>query len=338
MSQTCEPVGFAWGRYSRPLARLYELVSTQPLSRAVTGVPLSMAPLVQLLWRAERTQPHCAWAAEPSPAPALAEGQKRVVLGFSGGKDSLAAALKLQAWGYVPVPLFVQGINRSYPQELEHAQALCRHFGWKLMVARVKLRGETPYKENPVKNQLLLALQLDLGLKLGTNLVAQGNLIQDRAADLNFTAGFSDAWEMFDAFQRSVPVAKVFHSLLNNESDSFITLSRAPEAFALLSSCMMPVRYKAQLTRRNEAKFKLQLLPGRCGSCYKCADEYLHMVALQLTEPNRPFMLHCLELARKAWPTIYGGECKLSNDALLAHFVDETLVDLSSLRRLMASA
>jgi 7-cyano-7-deazaguanine synthase in queuosine biosynthesis len=310
------------------MARLFELTSGLPLPGAVTGLPRSAVPLIALLWRNQ--EPVTVYGEEIQCIDA--PNSNKVVVGFSGGKDSLAVCLMLQRMGYEPCPVYVRGINKSYPHEERHAVKLCGLFGWKLRIVSVRLSGKTTHRENPVKNQLILGIQLDLALKLGTANIAQGNLVEDRVGDMNYTAGYSDGFEMFEAFRKfavqSVPNFQLFHSLLKNETSSFVEIAQHPGALELVSSCMMPVRYKGKLHKDNELKYGVVLPPGRCGSCYKCADEYLHSMALNVEPIHHGFFMHCIDIIRRAWPTIYGKECTLSNKELIRHFVDETQVDL----------
>lgn len=327
--------GFKPGVFTTIFGHLYEQVSAPPHPAVYSNsiYPAALEPIVRTMMRG---QPYT-FISGFGPPPAATYDDEHVMVGFSGGKDSTAVALMLAEMGFKPILMFVSGFNRSYPQELDAAVGIAKKTGFPLRIIRARLSGSSPYPDNPVKNQLILAMMVDYGLRTGIRNYAQGNLHEDKVANTNFETGFSDAIEMYDAaeqlFSQYVPGFRLHSRMIANETVSLEYMTRYPEIRPYISSCLLPLRYKPNVRRANERKFG-PLLPGRCGSCYKCCQEYLVDAITGNEILSADHVKHCLAVFRKAWPNLFIPTNPPESDRLvLGKFLDGKRVDLDGVLR-----
>ena len=59
---------------------------------------------------------------------------------------------------------------------------------------------------------------------------------------------------------------------------------------------MTPPRYRPNTHRANERKFGFSFPENKCGSCYKCAMEFLIMERLGVVPTNQPYIDKCKDL------------------------------------------
>lgn len=325
------------GEVARLAVRLFADCSTNPLPTVWDGYPYLAIGMIECLMRGvpvilkQRTFEEKVKATNFSDA----------IVGFSGGKDSTAAALKLRVKGFDPILFHVKGINPSYPGERQAASKVAEAIrAKKLVVLDLKLSGKSDYIENPAKNQVILGLMVDYGRKYGIANYAQGGAAKDSCSDLNFVAGYSDGREMYNAsdklFQAALDGYRFHHGLLENDTDSLLTLlEHAPQVLPVMQSCMMPVRYKGNLTKGNEKKYGVTLLPGRCGSCYKCASEWLHLALSNFVPWSDSFAIHSMNVLTKGLQTVRGAGV-YSFDDLMTMFFDLNRLPAANILRKFA--
>ena len=106
---------------------------------------------------------------------------------FSGGKDSVATAIKLKDDGRDVRLFYVSGINKAYPDEMTHAIQIAEQLDLPLHVAYVKQHGKTVFKESPVKNQIIASMALDYAINnnLGCS-IAFGDFTSDNIHNSQF--------------------------------------------------------------------------------------------------------------------------------------------------------
>lgn len=295
--------------------RVFEGCSRSPLPESWGELPQTLRPYLETLYgrcgqelRVER------WARPPAPswpdAPEEAEGG--LLLAFSGGKDSVAAALLALEAGYRVTLYHLAGLNRGAPHELHVARALAEAMELPLLEDRMVVGGRNEYTELPVKNQLILAAMAIRGAGRALTYsmgVQKGDSVTAMTPDLDL----SDAAEMFESvasFFEQQMSGWSFRSWTENETDSWLTiLAREPRLLRLAVGCMAPTRYKGQYRRQNQAKHGLELYPNRCGSCPKCCQEYLvlwwHPEALRPHERSEGMYRHALAYMRSKTPEQY---------------------------------
>jgi hypothetical protein len=312
------------GAIANTAASLFQHASNKPQPSQWVGFPREARDLIACLMRGRPFDMARAW----TPDPIRARDDGRVVVGCSGGKDSVAAALKLQAQGMSPTLFHVRGINRSFPDEWKAAQRVSESLGMPLAIVGVQQKGVSHYTENPAKNQTILGLMTDYGARSGIAAYGQGNMTDHPCSLLNFDSGWSDGLEMYDGARKlygSMLEGFRYVSTVKNDTDSILTIAKLkPSAFQALQSCFMPLRYKGKLRETNERKFGISLLPGRCGSCRKCGSEYLHLYLLGLAPWNEAFAEHSIKVMQKHMHFIFGAGREYTRAETLRGFIDMT--------------
>lgn len=323
------PGGFKPGRHSELFRRIYEAASEKPPRIEPGDVPHELADYVRLL-HGERPQ--------ISPPPSIKQIDPRTLVAFSGGKDSAATALRLIRRGFKPIPVFVEGINRAYPHELAAASQVARALGLvPPLIISVAQSGYSPFIENPAKNQLLAAMLADAAEQRWIGGIALGTMAQDSIAKTNPDAGLSDAAEMNDAaaayFAAEIPSLAVHSRVIENDTDAWLELADSAAFEAALEeirSCMMPARYAPQHRRNVREKLGLPLREGRCGTCYKCASEALHLHLMNFEPLEKPAIAHYLAVLRRSFPTVTGREAASEREAAEL-FIDARRLPLDTL-------
>lgn len=221
-----------------------------------------------------------------------------VVVCFSGGKDSTSAALLYKQKGYDVHLFYLRGINKSYPDEERNARNISNHLGLPLHIESVKQRGKTSFPDNPVKNQLIASMALDYAIEnnIGIDIVF-GDFYTDSINNSSFMEAWSDCIEMWQAYERYVrlfvPNFKV-HIPFNNYTDTMNIVAKDKTLLSYIQSCVLPYRFRETTKRNNENKYGIELLPHRCGSCWKCCTEYIHQADMGIVPYNDMFYTHCL--------------------------------------------
>lgn len=247
------------------------------------------------------------------------EKTNKMLVAFSGGKDSVATALKSRALGYEPILYHIMGINRSYAQqELAHAMVLSMDLKMPIVVRQMSMSGKCDYTENPTKNQFVLAHMVEYGIRNGVTNYTFGNMKEDTMEFANPDCNLSDCIEMHHAldpfFKESIDGYQ-FHVLIEGLTDSYRWIWNTDKTvLENVSSCMAPIRYKKNFRKHNEEKYKIELLPDRCGSCKKCAIEYVTWSLFRGGYINMPYFKHCLEILRKKLPENFPNYTGLKDD------------------------
>jgi 7-cyano-7-deazaguanine synthase in queuosine biosynthesis len=256
--------------------------------------------------------------------------QRRVVVLFSGGKDGLATALKLRSDGLVPVLLHVRGINgAAYTHEATAARRVADVAGFAFRELRVVLRGKSDHIENPTKNLVLACLGASLAVQWGAGTVALGLLSEDTEST-NPRCGLSVNIAVsvfgFAAIEAMTPGLRVIPATMPNDSASIRRVWHdCPAALPEISSCMAGARFKAKLHQANNTKFRAGLLPGRCGSCYKCALESITLAALEGRVLPSEWAAHCVEKLRRGAQIVSGSAALPSEATAFAMFMSDAV-------------
>ena len=225
---------------------------------------------------------------------------RKVLLAYTGGKDSVAATIRLKKAGYDVSLFFIKGLNKAYPKELDCAEKIAEILGCKLYVSEVKITGKNSHPDNPVKNQLILSLMTDFGLKHGFNCFSSGIL---NVTNPNYEYDWSDSGELMETFKAFMRKAfkgwKYIENGATKEAENLAELLKHPKAkelWNLKSSCVGANRFRKTYREQNEAKFKIKLSENQCGSCYKCCYEYVVKSALSAAKPNIEYLKKCLNI------------------------------------------
>lgn len=298
------------GAFTRAVQPLYGQLATKPLPAQVSA-PAGLRGLVGLVYGAAPYTHH------PTPDPPCFTTQTdewgadgRVLVGYSGGKDSLATALYLRAKGWQPHLYYVRGLNRSYPREEQAVQDTAYALCCPLVMPTVKLVGNHSWPDHPIKDQLILAMMADYGLNLGICRYTMGVETSCKLAESNIDYNWSDAVEMFNAFVPWVQASWAgfnWRWVLRHHTESYAIINQhAPHLLPLTTSCVTPHRFQAMRKAQKEAKYGIQLMDNRCGTCWKCCVCYLTCGALGWHGLDPAFAAHCLRVFKANLPGAYG--------------------------------
>ena len=236
--------------------------------------------------------------------------EKNVVVCFSGGKDSTAAAMVMREKGYNVYLYYVQGINKSYPDELQHARDIANLLGMPLAVERVSLSGKTTFHDNPVKNQFIASLALDWAIEngIGTK-ICFGDFYTDNVTNSSFLEAWSDCQEMWKAhrdFVRTfVPTYDIFIPF-KNYIETMDIVAGHKDILDKIQGCVLPYRFRKTTKVKNEEKYGVELLPNRCGSCWKCCVEYIHYADTGIMPYNKALYIHCMDFLKGKMAILHG--------------------------------
>lgn len=257
----------------------------------------------------------------------------RVVLAFSGGKDSVAHAAFLKDYNMNPTLYYIKGINRSYPNELNVAIDVATKLECNYVVDSITFSGKVSRAESPVKNHLILSLIIEYMRQNNLTRCACGTYIEDNLERTSTYFGLSDAWELYLAFEKGVKsIFPNFHWLcwFNSEFQALCYLvNKHPELIPLYQSCILPDRYRPNIKRLNEQKYHTTFMPNRCMSCWKCAQEYMILSQLNyLPEPSPELYQHIIDQFRKDLPKVmdekeYENFDVSSDQACVEHYILE---------------
>lgn len=285
------------GYFGEMFTRLYEDIGNQAhdVPADFYKYPVDLAEILKTIYRDfKMLEP-----IDDKPHFEITSNNK-ILLAFSSGKDSTATALKFLKEGYEVEAFFVQGVNRQYPQEVEYAQKVCDYIGIPLIVYKASYSGKQAYMENPIKNLYILALMLDYGLRNGFTNYSMGNHTEVNLKESNIQYNWSDAIEIYDMFtefaRKRFPQYNFISGLSEGENPYRILLESDYDMIDILgniSSCIMTNRFRESLHSKNEEKYKINLIPGRCGSCHKCAIEYIQLCRYKLIPINKAYYKAC---------------------------------------------
>lgn len=296
------------GPLVRTWASLYCQLSRKPLPAEIHGMDPSFGPYLEALYTAQgRTAPSYVLPQNFLFRTALRNNPSQCLVAFSGGKDCAATALELQRQGISPTLFYVKGLNsKSFPSEAVYAARVAGVLDLPFVQVQVQQEGFAEYPDNPVKNQFILALMVEWGIRHGFNQFAQGNLGRERLAETNLEFTNSDAAEMYETAAQVFDFAtrgtfRYLGGVMDYESRSFATINETcPAVLGAMLSCITPYRHRPRLRDRNQAKFGVTLRAEVCGTCYKCASEYLHRVLMGLAPKVPAYVARCTEILRKA--------------------------------------
>ena len=227
---------------------------------------------------------------------------KNIIVCFSGGKDSATAALYYKKRGYNVFLYHLRGINKSYPTEWVYAEQLAEHLEMPLITENISLSGNHCYIEHPMKNMIIANMALSYGIKNDiTTKIAFGNYTTSHLDDTPFDVCGGDDVEMWDIYnsiaQKIIPKFKIQLTLTNIE-DSMNMLTENMDLLPYVSSCIGTHRFSEVYKKRNEEKYGIKLQGNRCGSCWKCAYEYIFMTDKKVYPLNEEYYRHCLDVLR----------------------------------------
>lgn len=234
----------------------------------------------------------------------MPQQENTVVVCFSGGKDSVATAIKCRDMGYDVKLYHVHGINHSYPDEIDKARNVAKYLGLPLYVETIKLSGKSVYFENPLKNQMICTMALDWSDKNGYgHRIAFGDFRNDHRERAIFGTNWTDTVEMWEAYtsyiRNDYPDFEVL-ILFDNYFQTMDVVAQDRKLLEMIQGCIAPSRYREYWRGKNVAKYGDKIiLPHRCGSCWKCCREYVHLADNGILPMNEQYYKKCLQVLKK---------------------------------------
>lgn len=234
----------------------------------------------------------------------IMKNNKDILVLFSGGKDSLACALKYKELGYNISTLFIDGINFGYNGERAVAKKLAEKYGFNHEELVLQISGRQDFMENPVKNCLLIALAVQYGYELGITNYCLGNFAEDKIDNSNIELDFSDSIEVIKATEQDIqqifPNLSIMPNPFTNETECMTYLYRNhPECINDIMSCILPYRFQESKHNEMQTKYRVELPTNFCGACWKCCLNYIIGVEVGYLELNPLFYQHCIQFLCK---------------------------------------
>lgn len=225
--------------------------------------------------------------------------EDRVIVCVSGGKDSTATVKYYIDNGYKVDLLHIRGLNKCYPDEYKAVRRIAEYFGVPLHEWNVKLHGNHMYTEHPLKNYIMVNVAIHLALEIGVSKIAVGDFATASLDDNRFDISGGDCYELWEIYNNIIgeiiPGFELQQPLFNVE-DSLTTFLNDKELLELCQSCIGTFRFREHKHGLMIKKYGVNLMPHRCGCCWKCALEYLYYTDHDVLEFNEGYYKHCLEV------------------------------------------
>ena len=221
-----------------------------------------------------------------------------LILCFSGGKDSIASALKYKEMGYNIYLYYMKHVNQSLGDEWKCAIECADELKLPLYFDEISLIGHHCWMEHPMKNMLIANGALSYGIRnhIGTH-IAFGNYKTSELWENAFDRCAGDCVDMWEAYEdivsRIIPNFKIDINL-ENMGETLDIVCDKPNILNRSVSCLC--RHSLRQYRHDWVlnKFGVDLPQHRCGSCYKCAVEYIYMADHRLIEFNEDYYKYCV--------------------------------------------
>lgn len=319
------------GLFTDLFERLYVDLRTNPFPCELKGYPMELKSFLDRVYEANNQKLKLVNNIE---LPNIdIEKTNEVLVAFSGGKDSLAVVLELMRKGYTPKLYHMKGINRSYPHELDFSRELATKLNLELVEVDISIIGKCEYKEHPLKNFFILSNMVDYGLKKNITKYAFGNLSTDSICSQNINYSLSDSIELFDDVEKfyknyieNFEIIKTLESVTH----AYQITTRRMDLVDSISSCILPKMYKERVRMSNIKKFgeNVEFYKGRCGSCNKCATEYIHYVLMGIIKKDEDYFKHAMKVLRKSINQVdisFKGDIKNEIDVLSVYVSKDLL-------------
>lgn len=232
-------------------------------------------------------------------------GDTKVCLGFSAGLDSMYQAFVLRDQGYDVVLFHIKGINTyENGQGTKHSKEFAEKFGFEYVEANIQKTTDktNPYKqfwpENPIKNQLIIAMMLDWCAENNCALISLGDdfdlSIDDAVVGINLT----DSRELTHAFLQDISCFVKSFAFVSIEKgidkSKRLSLLKERGSIDIYYSCVLPGRFNQSRHFSNQEKYGVNLPANNCGcSCRKCAMHNLIMYYEKMVDYPPEFIDAC---------------------------------------------
>lgn len=222
-----------------------------------------------------------------------------VIVCISGGKDSTATTLHFIKEGYKVFLYHMLNVNKCYPDEHKRVQEIADYLDVPVFFDDVKVSGNHMYIEHPLKNFVLVDGAIHYALSMGISNIAIGDFQTATLENNAFEVSGGDCCELWDKYKAIIrEIIPDFDLLmpLNSADDSLSTLLQDKHLLELSQSCMGTFRFREYKRQYNINKYGVKLMEHRCGSCWKCAVEYIYYADHDFIDYNKDYYKHCLDV------------------------------------------
>ena len=223
-----------------------------------------------------------------------------MLVALSGGLDSVYLMHRLKDEGYEVTAVHVAGLNKqSTTFEENFAQKAAEKAGVKFEKLNFKSPSQV-FPDNPFKNQLILSMMLDMGIKRGLYRYAIGSdwttPLKEAVAGFTITDSVEVYREFWNGVKQRFPQAELVFIPDNVKKYERLQYLHDKGVLNDVSSCIAPQRFRESLHIKNQQKYGVKLMDGRCGSCYKCAMEYILLAEAGKLPKDKAYYDHCWEV------------------------------------------
>ena len=224
---------------------------------------------------------------------------KNIIILASGGKDSVATILYYLERNYNIFLYHVKGMNQNHYPEYKVVQEIAEYLGLPIFVDNVQFKGTRDWVSSPLRDVMMISYAVQWGIEhdIGVR-VATGSYNSVSLENVNFETEATASIEIHEAFTKIIRTAIpsfVLERPIVNYEQTFGELFSSP-LLEMVYSCQGPNKYKRYWATKNLIRFGRDSLPNRCGSCWKCALEYIWYCDHNhpLFEYNERYYKHCI--------------------------------------------
>lgn len=204
---------------------------------------------------------------------------KKIVVAFSGGLDSVYQSLVLKEHGYDVYMLHITNLNAyTNGQEKKAAEAFAEYSGIPLHEISFTAKQHGEYKkiwqENPFKDFLIYSVCIDYMIENDIFCISCGDDLRLSIKDAVKETNISDSKELTNAFFNSLKNDLDFKFIpvnANIKKDMRLKYVRDNGYIDYYYSCVTAGRLNEYLHNLNQKKFNISLEKHNCGNCRKCA-------------------------------------------------------------------
>ena len=287
------------GAMARSVLPLYNVFAGADLPAAVKA-PRGLGDAVRAVYARMGEAEPAVIGYDAATVEVRAADANAAAVGFSGGLDSAYIALRMAADGKEVTLFHVSGLNGQFPDEERKARAFAAASGLRMVECGVRHTGREAHPDNPFKNQLIMALMADWGAANGIASFALGSDWCTHIQECEVGWTLTDSVEVNEAFLAWAEQVMPGYSLTFIPSD--VKKAQRLEYVAgkglleHVASCISPHRFKRHLAQANAEKYGVELMDGRCGSCFKCCMEWLLLRRIGAAPDNAAFEAHCWDV------------------------------------------
>lgn len=225
---------------------------------------------------------------------------KNIIVCYSGGKDSFSVIKYYQKLGYNVYAYHIKGLNKTFYDEWEVAEKMAAELNVPLYIDKVSYKGNHVWIEHPLKNMIMVTMALTWGIKnkISTK-IACGTFRTAFLEDVAFeicAGDCIDMWKLYDDLVNNIIPGFQVYVPNENFQTAYEMILKEPKYLPMTISCLTPNRFRNLFRNRTMHNYNINLMPYRCGCCWKCATEYIWFCDHDVLDFNKQYYIHCLEV------------------------------------------